>query len=138
MSGLSLPSPSLIILNILVCQAVARQRYRNKSLYNCHCYVTATQRNNIPKKKTLWPEFESELYRPSDRPLSAKLVPTFAARWCHVVRVADPYGRILRFLDRSRYFFFQVAIHFYSLLRKYDSAGNQTRTSGSVARTSDH
>jgi hypothetical protein len=27
----------------------------------------------------------------------------------HVVNVMDPYGRILRFLDRRRYFFFQVA-----------------------------
>jgi hypothetical protein len=26
-----------------------------------------------------------------------------------VVSVTDPYGRILGFLDRSRYFFFQVA-----------------------------
>jgi hypothetical protein len=28
----------------------------------------------------------------------------FADRGCHVVRVTDPYGRILVFLDRSRYF----------------------------------
>jgi hypothetical protein len=32
------------------------------------------------KKKTLWPEFASELYRPSDRRLSAKLIQTFADR----------------------------------------------------------
>jgi hypothetical protein len=31
-------------------------------------------------KKTPWPEFASELYRPNDRRLSAKLVPTFADR----------------------------------------------------------
>jgi hypothetical protein len=36
-------------------------------------------------KQTLWPESVSKLYRPSDRPLSAKLVPTFA------VSVMDPY-----------------------------------------------
>jgi hypothetical protein len=29
-------------------------------------------------KQTLWPESASELYQPSDRRLSAKLVPTFA------------------------------------------------------------
>jgi hypothetical protein len=29
------------------------------------------------KKKTLWPQSASELYRPNDRRLSAKLVPTF-------------------------------------------------------------
>jgi hypothetical protein len=47
-------------------------------------------------KQTQWPESASELYRPSDRLLSAKLAPTFG------------------------------------------SAGNRTRTSGSVARNSDH
>jgi hypothetical protein len=40
------------------------------------------------------------LYRPSDRRLSAKLVPTSADRRCHVVSVTDPYGRILGFLDQ--------------------------------------
>jgi hypothetical protein len=52
---------------------------------------------------------ESELYRPSDRRLSASSEPTFANRGCNVVSVTDPYGRILGFLDGSRYFFFQVA-----------------------------
>jgi hypothetical protein len=60
--------------------------------------------------------------------------------------VTDPYGRILGFLDRSRYYIFQVAPQFYSrgcvdpdpdplLLRKSGSAGNGTQTSGYVART---
>jgi hypothetical protein len=30
---------------------------------------------------TPWPQSASELYRPSDRSLSAKLVPTYADRW---------------------------------------------------------
>jgi hypothetical protein len=51
----------------------------------------------------------SELYRPSDNGLSAKVVPTFADRGCHVVSVTNPYGHIPGFLDRSRYLFFQVA-----------------------------
>jgi hypothetical protein len=55
-------------------------------------------------KKIPWSESASELYRPSDRRLSAKLVPTFADRRCRVVSVTDPYDRILGFLDRSRYF----------------------------------
>jgi hypothetical protein len=46
--------------------------------------------------------------------LSAKLVPTHADRGCHVVSITDSYGRILGFLDRSRYFFFQVAPQLYS------------------------
>jgi hypothetical protein len=48
---------------------------------------------------TPWPESGSELYRQSDRLLSAKLVSTFADRRSHVVSVMDPYGRILGFLD---------------------------------------
>jgi hypothetical protein len=58
---------------------------------------------------TPWPESASELYRLSDHRLSSKLMPTFADRRCHVVSVMDPYGRILGFLDRSRYFFLQIA-----------------------------
>jgi hypothetical protein len=42
-------------------------------------------------------------------PLVGEVSPTFADRGCHVVSVTDPYGRILAFLDRSRYFFFQIA-----------------------------
>jgi hypothetical protein len=72
----------------------------------------------------------------------------FADRRCRVVRVTDPYSRILGFLDRSSYFFFQVARQLYSrgwvvpvpdplLLRKCGSTGNRARTSGSVARNSD-
>jgi hypothetical protein len=53
---------------------------------------------------TLWPESASELYRPRDRRLSAKLATTFADRGCHVVSVTDPYGRILVFLDRAATF----------------------------------
>jgi hypothetical protein len=60
-------------------------------------------------KQTLWPESTSELYQQSDRRLSVKLVPTFADRGRHVVSVTNPYGGILDFLDRSCYFFFQVA-----------------------------
>jgi hypothetical protein len=37
------------------------------------------------KNQTPWPESVSELYQPSDRRLSAKLVPTFADRGSHVV-----------------------------------------------------
>jgi hypothetical protein len=63
---------------------------------------------------TPWPESVNELYRPRDRRLSAKLLPTFADGGCHVVSVTDPYGPILDFLNRSRYFFFQVAPQLYS------------------------
>jgi hypothetical protein len=50
---------------------------------------------------TPWPESANELYRPSDRRLSAKLVPTFADRGSHVVSVMDPYGHIPYLLYRK-------------------------------------
>jgi hypothetical protein len=56
------------------------------------------------KYKTPWPESTNELYRLSNRRLSAKWLPTFGDRGCHVVSVKDHYGLILGFLDRSRYF----------------------------------
>jgi hypothetical protein len=91
----------------------------------------------------------SELYRPSNRRLSTKLVPTLTDRRCHVVSVRNPYDRILWLLNRSRYFFFQLPPQLYSrswvdpvpnplLLRKSGSASNRTWTSGSVARQSDY
>jgi hypothetical protein len=49
--------------------------------------------------KTPWPEFASELFRPSNRSLLVKLVPTFADRGCHMVNVTDPYGHTLSFPD---------------------------------------
>jgi hypothetical protein len=82
-----------------------------------------------------------------ERRLSANLVPTIPDRVRRVVRGKDPSGHILGFLDRTRYYFFQVAVRLYSrgwvdpvpdplLLRKSGSAGNRnrTRTSGSVGR----
>jgi hypothetical protein len=54
----------------------------------------------------------SELYRPSHCRLSAKLLSTVMNRGCHVVNTTDPYGHILDFLDRSRYFFFRVAVKY--------------------------
>jgi hypothetical protein len=107
------------------------------------------RKSNMYIIKTLFLESASKLYRGSDCRLSAKLVPTFADRGYYVVSAMDSYGRILGFLDWSRYFFFQVAPQLYSrswldhdpdplLLRKSGSAGSLTRTSGSLVRKSDH
>jgi hypothetical protein len=41
-------------------------------------------------------------------------MPTFSDTGCRVVSAADPYGRILGFIDRSRFYFFQVAPQLYS------------------------
>jgi hypothetical protein len=57
----------------------------------------------------------SELYQPSDRRLSAKLVPTFADRGVsHSQHSGPPYNRNLGFLDQSRYFLFQIAPQLHS------------------------
>jgi hypothetical protein len=67
--------------------------------------------NKQTNKQTPWSESTSELYHPSDRRLSAKLVPTFEGRGFHVVSVTDPYGRILAFLDKSCYFSFNEPLN---------------------------
>jgi hypothetical protein len=42
---------------------------------------------------------------PTERPpLVSEVIANFEDRGCHVVSVKNPYGRILGFLDRSRYF----------------------------------
>jgi hypothetical protein len=60
----------------------------------CHILDVGSNLARV-KKKTQWPETASELYRPSDRRLSAKRLPTCADRGCHVVSATDPSGRIL-------------------------------------------
>jgi hypothetical protein len=128
----------------LFVQSILSHKYREPS----KCGRTKKTRN-FKEKETQWPESASELYRPSNRRLWSKLVPTFADRGCHLVSMTDPYSRILRFLDRSCHFFFQVAPQLHSrgwvdpvpdplLLRKSGNPGNRTRTSGSVAKNSDH
>jgi hypothetical protein len=85
---------------------------RNKTLNSLRQFTI--HERILPLRKTPWPESASELYRPRGRRLSAKLVPTFVDRGCHVVSVTDPLSRIIDFLDRSRYFFFPVALQLYS------------------------
>jgi hypothetical protein len=71
-------------------------------------------------------------------PLVGEVSGTFADRGCRVVRAMNPHGRIIVFLDRSSYYFFQVAPKLYSwgwvdpvadpeILRKSGRAGNQTQ-----------
>jgi hypothetical protein len=63
-------------------------------------YMASVRKRTIPTER---PPFVSEV--------SANL---FADRGCHVVSVTNPYGRIFGFLDRSHYYFFQVAPQLYS------------------------
>jgi hypothetical protein len=76
---------------------------------------------------------------PTERPpLVGEVVPTFADRECCEVSATDHPVVSLGFLDRSRYYFFQVAPQLSSrglvnpvpdplLLRKSGSAGNRTQ-----------
>jgi hypothetical protein len=82
--------------NNFIAVLLAIRPYRSRWFY--------TQDDYSETSLTPWSESASELYRPSDRRLSAKSLATFADKGCHVVSVTDPYGRILGFLDRSRYF----------------------------------
>jgi CBS-domain-containing membrane protein len=66
-------------------------------------YIQFEKLDNKTKNKTNSMVRVRERTIPTDR-LSAKWLPTFADKGCHVVSVTDPYGRILGFLERSRYF----------------------------------
>jgi hypothetical protein len=63
---------------------------------------TDSKQEYLQTKQTPWPQSVIELYRPWDRRLWAKLVPTFADRKCLAVSVMDPHDRILGFLDRTQ------------------------------------
>jgi hypothetical protein len=102
------------------------------------CFMSRLKGEDNNKTKLCDLSPRANYTQPSDRRLSAKLVPTLADRRCRVVSAMDPHGLILGFLGWSRYFFFQVAPQLYSrgsvdsvpdplLLRKSDSAGNRTR-----------
>jgi hypothetical protein len=79
------------------------------SPFSCLTFLCSLCELLLQKLKTPYPKSASEFYPTSDCRLSAKLSPTFADRGCRLVSSTDPYGRILDFLDRRRYFLFQVA-----------------------------
>jgi hypothetical protein len=62
-------------------------------------------------KQTPRSESVSKLYQLSVRCLLANLVKTFVHRGCRVVSVMDPYGRILYFIEPSRYIFFKYLLN---------------------------
>jgi hypothetical protein len=73
-------------------------------------YETFTNSWNLSRKKKLRGLSPRANY--TDRKIAAcqrSQCQLFADRGCHIVSVTDPYGCNLGFLDRSRYFFFQVA-----------------------------
>jgi hypothetical protein len=103
--------------------------------------------NKQTKKQTPWSEFASELYRPSDRRLSAKWLPTFADRGVPRGQ-RDGYLRpYSRFSRQEPLLFYQVTPQLYSRgwvdpvpdpLHFSGSAGKRIRASRSVAKNYDH
>jgi hypothetical protein len=144
------------IYALLLSQVTAVRKTRFSRLTNkrasrsfCSCNLYPNISWLIIFLKTPWPVSANELYRPSDRRLSAKLLTTFAYRGCHKVSAADPSRPYSRISRPEPLFYFRAAPQLYSrgwvdpvpdplLLRKSRSTGNRTRTSGSVTRSYDH
>jgi hypothetical protein len=109
--------------------------------------ITASRAVNL-HTKTPWPQSASELYRPSDRRLSANLLPTLLKQVSHGQRNGSlrPYFLFSRpepllFLPSSSSFVLMRLSGPRSRLtssQKIWYRGNRTRTYGSVARNSDH
>jgi hypothetical protein len=69
------------------------------------------------------------------------LVPTSVDRGCHEVSATDPHVHILGFLDRSRYYFFQLALPLFQaqyLSQNLVAPGIEPGNCDSVARNSAH
>jgi hypothetical protein len=62
----------------------------------CPCDIFLSILFSYKQQQTAWPESASELYRPSDCRLSAKLVSAFADKGCRVVNIMDPHGWFFR------------------------------------------
>jgi hypothetical protein len=71
-----------------------------------HITVTGWSVFNLTKSVTL---VRGRTVPAEQSPLIGDFMPTFVDRGCCVVSTTDPCGRILGFLDRSRYIFLQVA-----------------------------
>jgi hypothetical protein len=95
-----------VAIFIWICE---NRKERRTRILNYFSKVTAKEKKNSVSsvsKRTI----------PTERPPLVSEVSTnfFADRGCHVVSLTYPYSRILGFLDRSHYYFFQVAPQLYS------------------------
>jgi hypothetical protein len=66
-------------------------------------YIATRMHGNIKQTKKNSVVWVRERTKPTERPPLVGKV----GRECHVVSMPDPYGRILGFLDQSRYFSFK-------------------------------
>jgi hypothetical protein len=83
----------------------------------CCVYVGPHSHFTVPTLNTV--ALAREWTMPNERPpMSAKLVPAFKDRWCHVVSATDPYGRILGVLDRLyNSYSFPIAHYNYTIIK---------------------
>jgi hypothetical protein len=92
---------SLSDIHIVTCILIARQRLVKhmptvntpKQYRGCFLYGLWRDRWYVMVRQNSGAWSASELYRPSDRRLSAKLVPTLADRGCCVVSATNSHGR---------------------------------------------
>jgi hypothetical protein len=99
------------VKQIALCTITYRQQGKLKRRGTVSLFLFTQQ---TTRKQTPWPESARELYRPSDRRLSAKLLPTFADIGVSRSQHLDPLRPNSRFSRPSRYLFFQLAPQFYS------------------------
>jgi hypothetical protein len=127
------------IMAIIVTQEFALQYILRTSSTILVVSLPYSYLNTKQNKQTSWSESASELYRPSDRCLSAKWLPRGQRDGS-----LRPYSRFYR---QKPLLFYQVAPQLCSRgwvdpvpdpLLFFSSAGNRTRASGSVAKNSDH
>jgi hypothetical protein len=131
-----------------------RFHFRQVSLGSCFAVLLAVSWDDMVigaffqyKKKTPWSESANELYRPRNRRLSAKWLPTFADREVTRGQREGSLRTYSLFSRQEPLLFYQVAPQLYKrgwvhpvpdlLLFFSGSAGNRSRAFGSVAKNSD-
>jgi hypothetical protein len=94
------------VLSCLLSRSVTIEVYNTviipKVLYGCETWSLTLREEHIKKLHGLSPRANYTVRATADCRRSD--CQHFADIGCHVVSVTDPYGRILSFLDRSRYF----------------------------------
>jgi hypothetical protein len=132
------------VRNICLDPLVSNNQLRYRHCVGLYVFVISFY---VTEKKKKPPWSANELYRPSDRRLSAKWLPSFTDRGCQRGQGDGALRPCSRFYRQEPLLFYQVAPQLYSrgwvdpvpdLLHFSGSAGNRTWASGSVAKNSDH
>jgi hypothetical protein len=80
------------------------KQYKCKAVLNVRNIVVCTVSNLASIKKIHGLSLRANYIYRATAACRRSYCQLFADRGCHVVSVTDPYGRIISFLDRSRYF----------------------------------